>query len=160
VARGRRRAGPRHEHGAQPDRRETRLRVESATPERLVLAAADPLAGAWERRPFAQLTGTVTYLRRVALTPEAVVQLELREVSRADAEAPLLAKRILHPEGKQVPIPFVLDYDPAEIDPRRAHAISARIADRGQLAFVTDTRIPVITAGAPSSTEIVVAPVR
>jgi putative lipoprotein len=81
-------------------------------------------------------------------------------VSGADEEAPLLAKRILRPEGKQVPISFALDYDPAEIDPRRTYAISARIADRGQLAFVTDTKVPVITNGAPTSAEILVVPVR
>ncbi len=142
-----------------PDKEPARLRIEPATPGRLVLAGGAPLAGIWERRTFAALTGTVTYFQRVALTPEAVVQIELKDVSRADADAPAIAKQILRPGGKQVPLPFSLDYDPAEIQPGRAYALSARITDRGQLAFVTDTKVPVLTGGAPTNAEIVVVPV-
>ena len=142
-----------------PDKTTARLRIEPATPGRLVLAGGAPLAGIWESRTFAALTGTVTYLQRVALTPEAEVQIELRDVSRADADAPVIAKQILRPAGKQVPLAFSLDYDTAEILPGRAYAVSARITDRGQLAFVTDTRVPVLTGGAPTNAEIVVVPV-
>lgn len=107
----------------------------------------------------ATLTGTVTYRQRIALTPEAALQIELRDVSRQDAEAPLVARRILEKPG-QVPVAFTLDYDAASIDPLHTYAISARITDRGQLQFVTDRRVPVITNGAPSTVEIVVVPVR
>ena len=107
----------------------------------------------------AELTGTITYRQRIALTPEAVVQVELRDVSRQDAEAPLVARRIIEKPG-QVPIAFTLGYDAGAIDPRHAYAVSARITDRGQLQFVTDTRVPVITNGAPTVAEIVVVPVR
>jgi putative lipoprotein len=109
--------------------------------------------------PLATLTGTVTYRQRIALTPEAVVQVELRDVSRQDAEAPLVARRIIEKPG-QVPIPFSLDYDAGGLDPRHVYAVSARITDRGQLQFITDTRFPVITSGAPSTADIVVVPVR
>jgi putative lipoprotein len=107
----------------------------------------------------ATLTGTVTYRQRIALTPEAVLQVELRDVSLQDVEAPLVARSILEKPG-QVPIAFTLDYDSAVIDPRHTYAISARITDRGQLQFVTDTRVAVITSGAPTAVEIVVVPVR
>jgi uncharacterized lipoprotein YbaY len=142
-----------------PETGPARLRIEPATPGRLVLAGGAPLAGIWERRTFAALAGTVTYLQRVALTPEAVVQIELRDVSRADVDAPVLAKQILRPAGKQVPLSFSLDYDTADIQPGRAYAISARITDRGQLAFITDTKVPVLTGGAPNNAEIVLVPV-
>ncbi len=113
-----------------------------------------------ETRPVASLSGTVTYRQRVALTPEAELQVELRDVSRQDAEAPLIAKRVIARPG-QVPIPFTLDYDPTLIEPGRTYAVSARITDRGQLQFVTDARVTVLTgtaAGMPI--EIVVVPVR
>ena len=142
-----------------PDPVESRLFVVEGSSNRLVLSGTDYLAGAWERREFAAVTGTVTYRQRIALTPEAIVQVELRDVSREDVEAPLLAKRVIRKPG-QVPVAFVLDYDPAALVPGRACAISARITDRGQLQFVTDVRIPVITNGAPTSAEIVVVPVR
>ncbi len=142
-----------------PEPVESRFVVTELSPSQLVLTGTDYLAGAWERRDFATVTGTVTYRQRIALTPEAIVQVELRDVSRQDVEAPLLAKRVIRKPG-QVPIAFVLDYDPAALVPGHACAISARIADRGQLQFVTDVRIPVVTNGAPPAAEIVVVPVR
>lgn len=105
------------------------------------------------------MTGTVTYRERIALTPEAVVQVDLRDVSTSDAEAPPLARQIIEKPG-QVPVAFSLSYALASIEPGHVYAVSARITDRGQLQFVTDERIPVITKGAPTSAEIVVVPVR
>ena len=105
------------------------------------------------------MTGTVTYRQRIALTPEAVVQVELRDVSLEDADVPPLARQIIEKPG-QVPVAFSLSYAVAAIEPGHAYAVSARITDRGQLQFVTDTKVPVITNGAPLSVEIVVVPVR
>jgi putative lipoprotein len=111
-------------------------------------------------RPTASVSGTVTYRLRIALTPEAEVQIELRDVSKQDVEAPLIAKRLIAKPG-QVPIAFTLDYDPTLVEPGHTYAISARITDRGQLQFVTDTRVGVL-GGAATGTplEIVVVPVR
>jgi putative lipoprotein len=95
----------------------------------------------------------------VALTPEAELQVELRDVSRQDAEAPLIAKRVIARPG-QVPIAFTLDYDPTLIEPGRTYAVSARITDRGQLQFVTDTRVAVLPGAAAMPVDIVVVPVR
>jgi len=105
------------------------------------------------------VSGTITYRLRIALTPEATVQVELRDVSRQDAEAPLIAKQIIERPG-QVPIPFTLEYDPSLIEAGHAYAVSARISDRGQLQFVTDTRVAVLGAAASGPVEIVVVPVR
>ena len=109
--------------------------------------------------PTAFLTGTVVYRQRMALTPEAEVQIELRDVSIADTDSVLVAKQVISTPG-QVPIPFSLEYDPTLIAPGHTYAISARITDRGQLQFLTDTRIPVLTGGAPGPVEILVVPVR
>lgn len=105
------------------------------------------------------LRGTVTYRQRSALTPEAEVQVELREAARAGAEPAALAKQIIDRPG-QVPIAFELPYDPAAIDPALGYTVSARITDRGQLQFVTETPVPVLTNGAAATAEIVVSPVR
>lgn len=59
-----------------------------------------------------------------------------------------------------MPIAFTLDYDPSLVEPGHTYAVSARITDRGQLQFVTDTRVAVLTGGAPAPIEIVVVPVR
>jgi len=105
------------------------------------------------------LTGTVTYRQRLALTPEAEVQIELRDVSIQDVTSTPIAKQVISTPG-QVPIPFSLEYDPARMVPGHAYAISARITDRGQLQFVTDTRVPVLTGATPGPIEILVVPVR
>ena len=109
--------------------------------------------------PTAYLNGTVTFVQRMALTPEAEVQVELREVTAGDSASVLIAKQVISTPG-QVPIPFSLEYDPTKIVAGRRYAVSARIVDRGQLQFVTDTRVPVLTGGAPLPVEIVVVPVR
>ena len=109
--------------------------------------------------PTGFLNGTVTYAQRMALTPQAEVQVELRDVSPQDAASTLIAKQVIATPG-QVPIPFSLEYDTTKIRGGRTYAISARIVDRGQLQFITDARIPVLTGAAQGPIEIVVVPVR
>ena len=76
----------------------------------------------------------------------------LDDVSRADAPAINLGRQVITTTGQQVPIPFSIAYNPATIDPRFTYAVSARItAPDGALLFITDTRYPVITNGAPTS---------
>ncbi len=110
-------------------------------------------------RETAVLRGTVTYRQRSALTPEAEVQVELREAAAPGGEPSLVAKRIIERPG-QVPIAFELPYDPSAIDPAAGYTVSARITDRGQLQFVTETPVPVLTRGAATTAEVVVTPVR
>lgn len=131
----------------------------TATPPALPPVTPSASTGAPLEHAFATVAGTVTYRQRIALTPEAIVQVELRDVSRQDAEAPLIAKQLIQKPG-QVPIPFSISYDPSLIEPGRDYAVSARITDRGQLQFVTDARIPALAAASPTPLEIVVVPVR
>ena len=107
----------------------------------------------------AVLNGTVTYRQRVALTPEAEVHVELRDVPRLQGEPILIAKKVITRPG-QVPVAFSLEYDPSKIVDGHTYVVSARIADRGQLAFVTESPIPVLTGAAPLTVEILVAPIR
>ena len=105
------------------------------------------------------MTGVVTYRQRIALTREAVVQVDLRDVTRPDSDAPPLVRQIIDNPG-QSPIPFSLTCAKAAIEPGRSYAVSAAITDRGQLQFVTETRVPVLSGGLPGPIEIVVVPVR
>jgi putative lipoprotein len=107
----------------------------------------------------AAVTGTVTYLQRVALTPDAIVLVRLEDVSRADAPAQLIGEQDIVTSGRQVPIPFEVRYDPKAIDPSHTYAVSAQIVQGERLLFVTDTQHPVITHGNPATVEIVVKPV-
>ncbi|HIK42609.1 MAG TPA: YbaY family lipoprotein [Thermoleptolyngbya sp. M55_K2018_002] len=107
------------------------------------------------------VTGTVTYLPRIALPPNALIEVSLADVSRADAPARILARQTIESNGRQVPFAFALPYDPAQIDSRYTYAVQARIAVDGQLRFINTTRTSVITNGSPTEgIEIVVDPVQ
>jgi len=104
-----------------------------------------------------RVTGTVTYRERIALPANAVVHVELSDVSREDAAAVVISERDLTGAG-QVPIPFALPYDAAAIVPGRDYAVRARINVDGRLMFTTETAVRVITGGHPQQIEIVLHP--
>jgi len=82
-------------------------------------------------------------------------------VSKQDVAATVIASQTIETKGAQVPIPFELVYDPARIEERMDYAVSARITIDGKLAWISTTRNPVLTRGAPTTgIEIKVEPVR
>jgi len=85
------------------------------------------------------LTGEATYRERIALPPNAVLSVELADVSLADAPATVIGQRKIVPAG-QVPIKFEIGFDPTAIKPGRTYALQARITVDGRLLFITDTR--------------------
>lgn len=107
----------------------------------------------------ASVTGTVMYLQRIALSPEAVIEVKLLDVSRADAPAETIAEQRITSPG-QVPVRFELSYDPRKINPRHTYAVRARITEGDRLRFTSTRSYPVITRGNPSSVEIRVDPAK
>ena len=106
------------------------------------------------RSPNASVSGTVTYRERIALTPGATVEVALRDVSLADAAAPLIARQTISDPG-QVPIKFEVEYNRDDIDSRNTYAVSARIVESDdRLAFTNDTAYEVITRGNPSKVDM------
>jgi len=102
----------------------------------------------------ATVTGTVTYRERIALTPGALVEVQLLDVSIADASAKQIAMQTIKPKH-QVPIPFELVYDPADIDERLSYSVRAIIRERGRLMFTTDRSYRVLTRGYPNHVDLV-----
>ena len=103
-----------------------------------------------QQQTSSAITGTVSYLPRIALPPNAAVEVSLVDVSRADAPAITLASTQVVSGGRQVPIPFELLYDAGQIDSRFAYAVQSRITVDGDLQFINTTRFPVITNGSPT----------
>lgn len=101
------------------------------------------------------VTGTVTYLQRVALPPDAVIKVQLVDVSRADAPAVVLGEQVMEAGGRQVPFAFEIRYAPTSIEAGHSYAVQARIEDGGRLRFINDQRYPVITRGAPTHVDLV-----
>ncbi len=107
----------------------------------------------------AEVTGTVNKLDRVALPPNAVVTVELRDTSRADAPGITLSTETIELDGGQLPVPYTLSYDEGDIDDRNTYTVFARVDADGQLLYITDTAYPVITRDGPSEgVEVLVVP--
>ncbi len=103
----------------------------------------------------AMITGTITYRERMALPPNAAIDVRLEDVSQQDAPAKLMGENIFAAAGKQVPIPFQLSYNPADINPAHSYSLRANISVNGQMTFTSTTAYPVLTNGAPSQVNIV-----
>lgn len=102
------------------------------------------------RGAAASVTGDVVYRERMALTEDAVVTVQLQDVSLADAPAKVLDEQVIKNPG-QVPIPYEVRYDESEIDERHTYSVRARIEDgQGNLLFTTTQSYPVITHDNPT----------
>ncbi len=106
------------------------------------------------RDPNAYVSGSVTYRERLALTPDATLVVELRDVSYADAPALLIARQTISEPG-QVPIAFKVGYNREDLDSRSIYSISAKVVESdGRLAFINDTAYEVITRGNPDRVDM------
>jgi putative lipoprotein len=97
------------------------------------------------------VSGTVSYRQRIALPNNAVVTIQLLDVSRADAAAVVIAEQKLTTNGAQVPIPFSVAYQPTQIQTNGTYAIQATITVDGQRRFINDKQYNVITRGGPTA---------
>ena len=131
-------------------------------------SALEPRPAAWligalsmacEESPTAMVTGTVTYLQRIGLPPNATVVVTLEDVSLADAPATVMAEQTIETAGQQVPIAFALTDDPAEIKPQHSYGVRAQIFYGDSLRWTSTMAYPVITQGSPTEVEIEVDPV-
>ena len=94
----------------------------------------------------AQVKGTATYRERIALTPDAVFEATLEDVSKADAPAAVVGSVRIDKPG-QIPIRFEIPYDAARIDQSHSYSVRARISVGRQLLFTTDQAYRVLTRG-------------
>ena len=128
-----------------------------ALPALLVIACGNQPQG--ETEAAGVVAGEVIYLDRAALDPNAVIEVELVQIA-ADSAGTVVASETVNAEGRQVPIPFELNYDPAQIDPTQTYMVQARILVNGQPVYASQAGVPVITNGAPSAgIEVLVGPV-
>jgi putative lipoprotein len=108
----------------------------------------------------ATVTGTVTYRQRIALPPNAIVKVQLRDVSRMDAPAILIDEQTISTNGKQVPIPFTLNYNSSQIQNKYSYAVFAEIWVDGKRQWMSTTRNAVISQGKPTeNVTVVVSPI-
>jgi uncharacterized lipoprotein YbaY len=92
-----------------------------------------------------ELTGTVTYVERIALPPAAEIRVAL-----VDAGLRVLAEQVQALGERQVPVPFAIAYA-AEIDEYAIYALRAEIRVEGRVAFASPFDVLVLSGGNPSS---------
>jgi uncharacterized lipoprotein YbaY len=109
------------------------------------------LAGCAAPKNESSVTGTLTYLERIALPENAEISVQLQDVSRADAPAIIIGEEKFLSGGKQVPFPFEVKYDPAEIIENHNYVVRGEIRVDGTLVFTTTQAYLVITRGNPTS---------
>ncbi|OKH19742.1 YbaY family lipoprotein [[Limnothrix rosea] IAM M-220] len=96
------------------------------------------------------VTGTISYLPRIALPPNAVVEAILVEASTKK----VLSSQQIAANGRQIPFPFTLPYDPGQINQRSSYTVQSRITVEGETQFVTRDQFSVITNNNPSTVAV------
>jgi putative lipoprotein len=121
------------------------LDIERQT-QRLVRRVAQPPGAP---SSFVDITGSVAYLARSALPPDAVLIIRVQDTSRADAPALTLAEQRIGLAGNPPPIPFRLTVDRDLIGKNAQLTVTARIERKGKLLFINDTIHRALSDGKP-----------
>ena len=105
--------------------------------------------------------GNIVSKESVTLSDGATIQVQIQDVSLADAPAKIVGEQSIDGSGEQLPIAYEVAYDPAGIEDRNAYSMSVRIEDaEGNLIYISDTNTPVITRDSPTKdVDINVVPV-
>lgn len=124
----------------------------------LSLALALCLSPAAQAQPapeFVTVNGTAAYLQRIAMPPDAVLTVQLQDISRADARATVLGESSEAFGRRQVPLAYSIKVRRSAIDPRMRYAVRASISVDGEMQFATTRHYPVLTHGAPHQLDLV-----
>ncbi|WP_331609809.1 YbaY family lipoprotein [Povalibacter sp.] len=119
----------------------------------LVFMCAGCTSGGGATPPQASLSGTAIYRERIALPPDAVFEVTLEDVSRADAPSEVIGSSRIESPGNP-PIRFSIAYDPRRLVAQHRYVVRAWIAHADALMFTTDTAYPVLVPGTPDSPEL------
>ena len=111
-----------------------------------VAPRATPDGGMYESGATERVRGTATYRERIALPENAVLEVRLEDVSKADVAAVVIGRTVVERPGNP-PFAFEIAYDASRIDPRHRYTVRARILVAGRLMFTTDQHYPVLTSG-------------
>jgi putative lipoprotein len=134
--------------------------MKKATIILLILAGITVLAGC-STATEATVSGNIATQASDTLPDGATIQVQIQDVSQADAAAKVIGEKSIDGSSESFPIPYEVTYDPASIDDRFSYSMSVRIEDAdGNLIYISDTNTPVITRGNPTEdVDINVVPV-
>jgi putative lipoprotein len=93
------------------------------------------------------VSGSVSYLERIALTPQAVVRVEVVREGPGEGPARVVGEQTLREPG-QVPIAFSVPLSET-LEPSAAYVVRASITD-GERVLASREPVPVLTQGHPA----------
>jgi putative lipoprotein len=108
---------------------------------------------------FVAIAGSVDYLARGTLPPDAVLIVRIQDTSRAGAPALQLAEQRIELAGRASPIPFQVIVDRDLIGPRARVTAAGRIESRRKLLYISDAVTPAIIDRKPVAVELKLVPV-
>ncbi|MGO5000081.1 META domain-containing protein [Oceanisphaera sp. W20_SRM_FM3] len=79
-----------------------------------------------------QLTGSLSYLSRIALAPNSIAEVTIRDTSEADGK--IIAEQRIELEGQELPIPFTLELNNQKLD-AGTYSLSALIKEQSRLSW-------------------------
>jgi putative lipoprotein len=122
----------------------------------VALALVGLPASSWAQAnaPQGNVTGTVNYRERIALPSDAAIDVRLEDTSPQNATAKLIGESVFAAAGQQVPIPFQVSFNTADINPAHTYQLRANITVDGTKIFASTSAYPVITNGAPMQANI------
>jgi uncharacterized lipoprotein YbaY len=94
-----------------------------------------------------KISGMVKLPAGEIIPPGASVQVELREISKADAG--LVGKCDVRDGGGKNDAAFEISFDDNKISPANSYSVSCRIVAKGKLLFINDAHVAVLTHDAP-----------
>ncbi len=106
---------------------------------------------------FIDVGGSVTYLARIALPPDAVLIIEVRDTPR-NTRPRILAEQRIELAGRQVPIDFSTTIDRDLLGKKARVTVTARIESGGKRRFVSDKPYPALKNGKPLPLAITLKP--
>lgn len=104
------------------------------------------------------LYGTISYRGRLALPSDAVVQVQLLDVTRPD-RAEVVAEQTLRDCG-QAPIPYSFEYNAGRIRSSDRYALTATISTGGRLLYAAGSPQLIAVGGAAKECDLLLDPVR
>jgi putative lipoprotein len=100
------------------------------------------------------VTGTASILQRIALPNNAVVTIQLADVSRAGAPAQVITQQQITTNGAQSPFAFNLAYNKGQIVANGVYIVQGNISVGGQMRYTTTRAYRVLTGGSPATPTI------
>ncbi|NJD59519.1 MAG: hypothetical protein FIA98_08985 [Anaerolineae bacterium] len=117
----------------------------------LLLIVSILLSGCDKTAHKSAVTGIIDHSHRMTLPAGAIISVLLVDTTKSGSPGKKIAEEVIKGEGEEIPMPFVVVYDPGRINEEHTYSITIKIEDEtGKLLYTNNDKVPVITQGNPT----------